>query len=244
MQTWHTTILTLFPELFPGPLASSLTGKALENQLWSLDAIQIRDFAYDRHKTVDDTPYGGGAGMVLKPDVVDAAVMAARMRGAGRPIVYLTPRGKPLTQELVQHFAWHGPGLIILCGRYEGIDERVIGHHHMEEVSLGDFILTGGELAAFPLIDACVRLLPGVIGKEESHQQESFSQILLEHPHYTKPQIWQGHSVPEILLSGNHQKIAQWRLDKSEEVTKQRRPDLWNKYCQMKNDQDSAFKKR
>lgn len=232
---WHSTLVTLFPELFPGPLAYSLTGKALEQNLWSLDTIQIRDFAVDRHRTVDDTPYGGGAGMVLKPDVTHQAIEAAKERGCDRPIIYLTPRGRPLTQALIQRYAWQTPGLIILCGRYEGVDERVITHHQMEEVSLGDFVLTGGELAAFPLLDACIRLLPGVIGKEESHQQESFSNFLLEYPHYTKPQTWQGHDVPEVLLSGHHQKIADWRQEQSIKITQERRPDLLERYRSVTN---------
>lgn len=233
-KAWHTTLVTLFPELFPGPLAHSLTGKALEQNLWSLDTVQIRNFATDRHKTVDDTPYGGGAGMVLKPDVTHQAIEAAKAMGQNRPVLYLTPRGQPLTQERVERYAWHTPGLIILCGRYEGVDERVITHHQMEEVCLGDFILTGGELAALPLLDACIRLLPGVLGKEESHQQESFADHLLEHPQYTKPQMWQGYGVPDVLVSGNHQKIAQWRKEQSEQATKDRRPDLWQKYQKSK----------
>jgi tRNA (guanine37-N1)-methyltransferase len=231
-QPWYTTVVTLFPELFPGPLGHSLTGKALEKELWKLDTLQIREFARDKHRTVDDTPYGGGAGMVLKPDVVHDALEAAKERFHNRHLLYLTPRGKPLTQQNIRRYAWHTSGLIILCGRYEGVDQRVIEHHRLEEVSLGDFILTGGELAAFPLIDACVRLLPGVLGKEESHQQESFENNLLEHPHYTKPQTWQGYSVPEVLLSGDHQKIAAWRQQQSEQVTQDRRPDLWEKHLE------------
>lgn len=230
MGPWYATVVTLFPEIFPGPLAHSLTGKGLEQGLWQLDTVSIRDFAQDKHRTVDDTPYGGGAGMVLKPDVIHAALEAAKCRGVGRQMLYLTPRGKPLTQPDVRRYAWDRSGMIVLCGRYEGIDERVISHHDIEERSLGDYVLTGGELAALPLLDACVRLLPGIIGKEESHQKESFEQDLLEHPHYTKPSFWLGYSVPEVLLSGDHQKIAAWRHREAEQITKERRPDLWQKY--------------
>jgi tRNA (guanine37-N1)-methyltransferase len=229
---WYSTVVTLFPELFPGPLGHSLTGKALSHGLWCLDTVHIRDFAHDRHKTVDDTPYGGGVGMVLKPDVVHDALEAAKSLDCKRQLIYLTPRGKPLSQDDVRRYAWQTPGLIILCGRYEGVDERVLEHHQLEEVSIGDYVLTGGELAAFPLLDACVRLLPGVIGKEESHQSDSFEDHLLEYPLYTKPQIWQGYPVPEVLLSGDHQKIARWRLEQSKDVTRKRRPDLWVKFQQ------------
>lgn len=222
---FNVTIFSLFPELFPGPLGASLTGKAL-NEAWSLKTVDIRDYATDTHKTVDDTPYGGGAGMVMKPDIVDAALMS---EPENTPLIYLSPRGEPLTQNLVKELS-KGQGLRILCGRYEGIDERVLQHHKAREVSLGDFVLTGGELAALPFLDAIIRLLPNVVGKQESLENESFEEGLLEHPLYTKPAIWKDKEVPAVLREGNHAKINEWKKQESERVTKERRPDLWKKY--------------
>src|SRR4051794_9739937 len=222
-MTWRASVLTLFPAMFPGPLGLSLAGRALEIGAWWLDVSNIRDFAGDRHRTVDDTPFGGGAGMVLRPDIVDAAVAAV---DDGRPLVCLTPRGRPLAQADVRRFA-AAPGLVLLCGRYEGIDQRVIDARGMEEISIGDYVLSGGELAALVLLDATVRLLPGVMGSADSATEESFSRDLLEYPHYTRPAEWQGRRVPEILLSGHHAAIAAWRQSAAESMTRERRPDLW-----------------
>ena len=226
-MTWRATMLTLFPEMFPGPLGQSLAGRALKEGIWALDALQIRDFAQDRHRTVDDTPCGGGAGMVMRADVVDAACAAADI--GQRPLLYLTPRGTPLHQAMVRDLA-SGPGVVVLCGRYEGIDQRVIEARAMREVSLGDFVLSGGEPAALVLLDACIRLLPGVMGAAESAEEESFSAGLLEYPHYTRPVEWQGRAVPPVLLSGHHAEVARWRRAEAERVTRERRPDLWNAY--------------
>lgn len=232
---WHATVITLFPEMFPGVLQHSLTGRALEEGKWDLDCVQIRDFAYDKHKTVDDTPYGGGAGMVLKPDVVHEALShATTLSSEKRPMIYLTPRGKPLTQQTVRRLALEEQGVVLLSGRYEGVDQRVIDHWELEEISIGDYILTGGELPAQVLLDACVRLIPGVIGKEESLIHESFEVGILEHPQYTKPRDWQNKIVPDVLLSGDHQKIAKWRQEEAETITKIRRPDLWEAYMDHK----------
>ncbi|MCB2099538.1 MAG: tRNA (guanosine(37)-N1)-methyltransferase TrmD [Rhodobacterales bacterium] len=222
--------------MFPGPLGQSLAGQGLERALWRLETVDIRDFARDKHRTVDDTPFGGGAGMVMRPDVVDAAiasVMEDGVDGAGdaRPLIYLSPRGEPLTQERVRGLA-AGPGAVVLCGRYEGVDERLLQARRPLEVSLGDFVLSGGEPAALALIDACVRLLPGIMGKAESHQEDSFERGLLEYPHYTRPQEWRGRAVPEVLLSGHHERIRAWRQDQAEQVTRDRRPDLWDRYRQ------------
>ena len=225
---WTARILTLFPEMFPGPLGQSLAGKALEKGIWRLETMDIRGFATDKHRTVDDTPFGGGAGMVMRPDVVDAALGAAATDHKG-PAIYLTPRGRPLNQALVQDLA-AGPGVIVVCGRYEGLDERVIEARGLLEVSLGDFVLSGGEPAALALIDACVRLLPGVMGAEETLAEESFNTGLLEYPHYTRPADWNGRPVPEVLMSGHHEKIRRWRQEKAEETTRLRRPDLWDAY--------------
>lgn len=233
MSRFSATVLTLFPEMFPGPLGHSLAGRALEKGLWELETMNIRDFAADRHKTVDDTPYGGGAGMVMRPDVVDAAIREARKRRPeGRP-VYMTPRGIPLTQALARELA--GSDLIILCGRYEGVDERVIEEHRPLEISVGDYVLSGGEIAAMTLLDACLRLIPGIMGDEESLAQESFGShadyaLLLEYPHYTKPPSWKGRGVPEILTSGHHARVEAWRLEQAEAATKTRRPDVWERY--------------
>lgn len=224
---WQATVLTLFPEMFPGCLGASLPGKALENGIWALETLDIRGFASDNHRSVDDTPFGGGAGMVMRPDVVDAALEAVADRRG--PVVYLSPRGRPFDQAMARRFA-AGPGLTVLCGRYEGIDQRVIEARSMEEVSIGDFVLTGGEPAAQVLLDATVRLLDGVVGAPESLEEESFSSGLLEYPHFTRPQVWRDRPVPEVLLSGHHARIAAWRQEQSERITAERRPDLWDRY--------------
>ena len=220
---WRASVLTIFPEIFPGPLGSSLAGKALDKRVWALETIDIRDYAIDKHRTVDDTPAGGGPGMVMKADVLARAIDAA---GEGRPRLLMSPRGAPLTQQRVAELA-DGSGAIVLCGRFEGVDERVIEARQLEEVSLGDFVLSGGEIAAIGLIDACVRLLPGVMGREASGTEESFAGGLLEYPHYTRPQLWEGHAIPEVLLSGDHGKVAAWRRAEAEKLTQERRPDLW-----------------
>ena len=226
-EPWRAVVLTLFPEMFPGPLGHSLAGRALEEGVWALETVDIRGFARDKHRTVDDTPFGGGAGMVMRPDVLDAALTSVRdERG---PLVYLSPRGSPLTQARVREIASR-PAVTLLCGRYEGVDERVLQAHAVEEISLGDFILSGGEPAAICLLDACVRVLPGVLGAPESLEEESFERGLLEYPHYTRPQLWQGRSVPEVLLSGHHEKIRAWRLAEAEAATRARRTDLWERY--------------
>jgi tRNA (guanine37-N1)-methyltransferase len=225
-MSWRATILTLFPGMFPGPLGQSLAGRALEAGIWSLDTRDIRDFAPGRHRNVDDTPFGGGAGMVMRPDVVDAAIEAA---ADGRPLLYVTPRGRRLAQDDAQRLA-AGPGVVVLCGRYEGIDQRVIDAREACEISVGDYVLSGGELAAMVVLDACIRLLPGVMGATESADEESFSNGLLEYPHYTRPADWQGRAVPDILLSGDHAKIAAWRHAEAETITRARRPDLWHAY--------------
>ncbi|WP_428490612.1 tRNA (guanosine(37)-N1)-methyltransferase TrmD [Rhodopila sp.] len=221
-MTWAASVLTLFPAMFPGPLGQSLAGRALQAGLWSLDVTNIRDFAADRHRTVDDTPFGGGPGMVLRPDIVDAAVHAV---ADGRPVLCLTPRGRRLTQADARRFA-AAPGVILLCGRYEGVDQRVIEARTMDEISIGDYVLSGGELAALVLLDSVVRLLPGVIGAAESALDESFSAGLLEYPQYTRPADWQGRRVPEVLLSGHHAAVAAWRRAEAERITRDRRPDL------------------
>jgi len=224
-MTFAATILTLFPEMFPGPLGASLAGKALAEGLWSLEVRDIRSNATDKHRTVDDSPAGGGPGMVMKPDVLAAAIDAAPQVG---PRLLMSPRGEPLTQGLVKQLA-AGSGLMIVCGRFEGVDERVIEKRGLREISLGDFVLSGGEPAALALLDAVVRLLPGVMGKAASGAEESFEDGLLEHPHYTKPNIWEGAEIPRILLSGDHQAIARWKLAQREALTRSRRPDLWHK---------------
>lgn len=234
-MSWRATVVTLFPAMFPGPLGQSLAGRALVEQRWSLNTVNPRDHAGDRHRTVDDTPFGGGAGMVLRPDIMNAAIDAAQRDSAGgntgdsRPLVFLTPRGAPLTQNTVRRFA-AGPGVVLLCGRYEGVDQRVIDACGAEECSLGDYVLSGGELAAMTLLDACVRLLPGVMGAAESAEDESFSTGLLEYPHYTRPAEWRGRTVPDVLLSGHHAAIAAWRQAEAERITQERRPDLWAAY--------------
>jgi len=221
---WRASVLTILPELFPGPLGASLAGKALAAGVWSLDVIDIRTFATDRHRTVDDTPAGGGPGMVMKPDVLGRALDA--VAAEGRPRLLLSPRGTPLTQARVETLA-SDVGVVLVCGRFEGVDERVIAARGLEEVSVGDYVLSGGEIAAMALIDACVRLLPGVMGRAASGEDESFSHGLLEYPHYTRPQLWEGRAIPEVLLSGDHGKIAAWRQAEAERATRERRPDLW-----------------
>ena len=227
MTAWTATVVTLFPDMFPGPLGHSLAGRALADGLWRLDTVDIRDHATDRHRTVDDAPFGGGAGMVMRPDVVDAALGAAHVDG--RALVYLTPRGKLLDQARVRALA-DGPGVTVLCGRFEGIDERVIEARAMEEISLGDYVLSGGEPAAIALLDACVRLLPGVVGSAETLIEETFEHGLLEYPHYTRPADWCGRRVPEVLLSGHHERVRAWRRDQAEQLTRARRPDLWRRH--------------
>ncbi len=224
---WTARVLTIFPEMFPGPLSASLAGRALSDGLWALETVDIRAFARDKHRSVDDTPFGGGPGRVMRADVVDAAL--AEAADATAPTIYLNPRGPLLTQARVRELS-DGAGVTLLCGRFEGIDERVLEARAVEEVSLGDFVLSGGEPAAMALIDACVRLLPGVLGAEESLAEESFEGGLLEYTHYTRPQSWCGRQVPEVLLSGHHERIATWRLDQAERITRDRRPDLWAAY--------------
>jgi tRNA (guanine37-N1)-methyltransferase len=226
-MAWQASILTLFPEMFPGPLGSSLAGKALTAGLWSLQAIDIRSHAEDKHRTVDDTPAGGGPGMVMKPDVLARAIDA--VAADPRPRLLMSPRGAPLRQERVRMLA-EGPGVVILCGRYEGIDERLIEARGLEEVSVGDYVLSGGEIAALAVLDACIRLLPGVMGKEASGTEESFSEGLLEYPQYTRPAVWEGRPVPAVLVSGDHAKVAGWRRSEAERLTRERRPDLWKAY--------------
>lgn len=223
---WAATVLTIFPEMFPGPLGHSLAGRALEGGVWSLDAVNLRDFATDRHRSVDDLPFGGGAGMVMRPDVVARAYDALAAEGAARPAIFLSARGRPLTQARVRELA-EAPGIVVLCGRFEGVDQRVVEARGFEELSLGDVVLSGGEPAAIALIDACVRLLPGVVGAEASLEEETFSDDLLEYPHYTRPQVWEDHAVPEVLLSGHHERIRAWRRRQAERITAARRPDLW-----------------
>ena len=227
---WHVNVLTLFPEMFPGPLGCSLAGKALESGIWSLESVDIRSFARDKHRSVDDTPFGGGPGMVMRPDVLDAALtdVLARRPVRGRAI-YLSPRGRVLNQELVRELAAESV-VTLLCGRFEGVDERILEEHALEEVSVGDFVLSGGEPAALCLIDAVVRLLPGVMGNVETAGEESFERGLLEYPHYTRPALWKGRAVPEVLLSGHHEKVRAWRLAEAERLTRDRRPDLWARY--------------
>lgn len=224
-MTFRATVLTLYPEMFPGALGLSLAGRALERGDWSLDTVQIRDFGLGRHRAVDDTPAGGGAGMVLRADVLAAAIDSASAGDDPRPRLLMSPRGRPLTQARVRELA-SGPGAMIVCGRFEGVDQRVIEARHLEEVSIGDYILSGGEPAALVLLDAVVRLLPGVMGNEASGGEESFENGLLEHPHYTRPPEWEGRPIPDVLMSGNHGKIASWRREQAQKLTAERRPDL------------------
>lgn len=230
MTGFAATVLTLYPEMFPGPLGTALSGKALSRGTWTLDTVDIRDFAENRHRTVDDTPAGGGPGMVLKADIVAKAIDAVAAKGGAddrRPRLLMSPRGAPLTQGFVRELA-AGPGVVILCGRFEGVDERVIEGRELIEVSIGDYVLSGGEIAAMVLLDAAVRLLDGVMGKSESGSDESFEAGLLEYPHYTRPQVWEGRTIPEVLTSGDHGAIARWRRQMAETITRERRPDLWN----------------
>ncbi len=227
-MTFAATVLTLYPAMFPGPLGISLAGRALERGDWSLEAVQIRDFATDRHRTVDDTPAGGGAGMVLKADVLAAALDSV---AGERPVLAMTPRGAPITQARIRNLA-AGPGVTILCGRFEGFDERLFeARPHIEQVSLGDIVLSGGEPAALAILDACIRLLPGVMGAPTSGAEESFEEGLLEYPQYTRPSIWEGRTIPEVLRSGDHARISAWRKSRAESDTRLRRPDLWERYC-------------
>ena len=228
-MTFHATVLTLYPEMFPGPLGVSLAGRAREEGTWDLEAIQIRDFAADKHRTVDDTPAGGGAGMVLRVDVLAKTIDHARSLNPSAPVIAMTPRGKPLTQARIRELA-AGPGVIVLCGRFEGFDERIFAGRGVEEVSVGDIVLSGGEPAALMLLDACIRLLPGVMGAPSSGTEESFENGLLEYPHYTRPPEWEGRTIPEVLRSGDHAKIAAWRKLQSEVDTRLRRPDLWERH--------------
>lgn len=225
-MSFRASVLTLYPEMFPGTLGQSLAGRALDNRIWELDVTQIRDFAEGKHKNVDDTPSGGGAGMVLRADVVGRAIDSVSMPDDPRPRLMMSPRGKPLTQARVRDLK-DGPGVVIVCGRFEGLDQRVIDARDLEEVSIGDYILSGGEVAAQVLLDSVVRLLPGVMGNDISGETESFETGLLEHPHYTRPAEWEGLSIPDVLSSGNHGKVEEWRREQAEKLTKERRPDLW-----------------
>jgi tRNA (guanine37-N1)-methyltransferase len=231
-QPWSVTVLTLFPAMFPGSVGQSLAGKALETGKWSLEALDIREFARDKHRSVDDTPFGGGAGMVMRPDVLDRAIRAAHR--PGHRLIYLSPRGRLLTQDWVAELS-NAAGLTLVCGRFEGVDERVLAANAAEEMSVGDYVLSGGEPAALVLIDACVRLLPGVMGNAETALEESFTDGLLEYPHYTRPALWRDAeervwAVPEVLVSGHHEKVKAWRRAEAERLTRERRPDLWARY--------------
>jgi tRNA (guanine37-N1)-methyltransferase len=224
---WRATVLTIFPDMFPGPLGASLAGKASARGLWSLAAIDLRDYATDKHRAVDDTPAGGGPGMVMKPDVVARAIDA--VAADDRPRLLMSPRGRLLTQARVRELAG-GPGIAVVCGRFEGIDERAIAGRSLEEVSIGDYVLSGGEIAAMAVIDACVRLIPGVMGRQASGAEESFADGLLEYPQFTRPQMWEDRAIPEVLTSGDHGKVEAWRRDEAARITRERRPDLWTAY--------------
>lgn len=229
-RAFQAQVITLFPSAFPGVLGESLTGKALNEGLWQLKTYDLREFGEGRHRNVDDTPAGGGAGMVLRPDVLEKAITAARSEARGvMPVIYLSPRGKPMDQAMMRRLA-ACDGVTLLCGRFEGVDQRVLDHFGIEEVSLGDFVLTGGEIAAQALLDATIRLLPGVLGNAASTEEESFSAGLLEHPQYTRPAVWQGREIPPVLMSGHHAEIGKWRKEQAEKITKERRPDLWAAY--------------
>jgi len=240
---WRATALTIFPEMFPGPLGLSLAGRALAGGRWSLTAVDIREFASDRHRSTDDTPAGGGPGMVMRADVLGRAIDATATDGDDRPRLLMSPRGLPLTQEHVA--AWSaGPGVILVCGRFEGVDERVIEGRGLIEVSVGDYVLSGGEIAALAVLDACVRLLPGVMGAQDSAVQESFTEHLLEYPQYTRPQVWEGQPIPEVLLSGDHARIAAFRRAEAERLTCERRPDLWQRHRARSGLRDTQTRKR
>jgi tRNA (guanine37-N1)-methyltransferase len=242
-MTWTATVLTLYPEMFPGLLGQRLAGKAMAEGIWSLDAVNIRDFTTDRHRTVDDTPAGGGPGMVLRVDVLAKAVDAVRERQPAAPVLAMSPRGRPLRQARVRELA-AGPGVTLLCGRFEGFDERLFEGRGVEPVSIGDYILSGGEPAALVLLDACVRLLPGVMGAPSSGEQESFESGLLEYPHYTRPPEWEGRTIPEVLRSGDHARIDAWRLAQAETDTRLRRPDLWERYDSARVKSPSGARRR
>jgi tRNA (guanine37-N1)-methyltransferase len=228
-MSFKADIITLFPDLFPGPLGASIIGRAAEKGTWALEATQLRDFATDKHKKVDDTPAGGGPGLVLKPDILAKAIDHVSPENDPRPHILMSPRGKPFDQQMARDWA-NGPGVVIVCGRFEGVDQRVIDKRNLTEVSIGDFVLCGGEVAAMTMLEATVRLLPGVMGSAESEADESFENGLLEYPQYTRPAEFEGKPIPEVVTSGDHKKVAQWRQEKSEELTKQNRPDLWDRY--------------
>ncbi|WP_460987521.1 tRNA (guanosine(37)-N1)-methyltransferase TrmD [Sphingobium sp. TomTYG75] len=238
-MSFRTQILTLYPEMFPGPLGVSLAGRALAQGKWSCEPIHIRDFATDKHRTVDDTPAGGGAGMVLRADILGLAIDHALEQGPDLPVIAMTPRGKPITQTRVREMA-AGPGATILCGRFEGFDERIFEARPVEQISMGDIILSGGEMGALMLLDACIRLLPGVMGAASSGDDESFESGLLEYPHYTRPALWEGRAIPEVLRSGDHAKIAAWRKQRAEEDTRLRRPDLWERHIGVRDQSPSG----
>lgn len=242
-MTFTAVPLTLYPDMFPGPLGHSMAGRSLEAGRWACDPVQIRDFAADKHRTVDDTPAGGGAGMVLKADVLAAAVDYATAKYPDLPVLAMTPRGRPITQARVRELA-AGAGAIILCGRFEGFDERIFEAREIEEISMGDIILSGGEMGALLLLDACVRLIPGVMGASASGDEESFENGLLEYPHYTKPAEWEGLTIPDVLRSGDHAKIAKWRREQAEIATRERRPDMWAPYAEAKAAEEAAKPKR
>jgi len=242
-MTWQADILTLYPEMFPGPLGVSLAGRALKEGIWALETVQIRDFAADRHKSVDDTPAGGGAGMVMRADVLAAALDHVLERRPDLPLLAMTPRGEPLTQALVRELA-AGPGLSVLCGRFEGVDERLFEGRPIRQLSIGDYVLSGGELGALVLLDACIRLLPGVMGAASSGDEESFEQGLLEYPHYTRPVTWEGRTIPEVLRSGDHVKIAAWRKKRAEADTRLRRPDLIERHGGARRPSPSGAQRR
>ncbi len=234
-MAFKATVLTLYPEMFPGPLGQSLAGRGQERGLWALETSQIRDFATDKHRSVDDTPAGGGAGMVLRADILAKAIDGSVPADDPRPKLLMSPRGKPFTQAMAHDLA-KGPGAVIVCGRFEGIDQRVIDARNLTEVSIGDYILSGGEIAAITMLDAVVRLIPGVMGNMESAETESFETGLLEHPHYTRPAEFEGRTIPDVLTSGNHRKIAEWRQEQAEQLTRERRPDLWERYLLPEKD--------
>lgn len=238
-MSFRAQILTLYPEMFPGPLGTSLAGRALAEGKWACDPIHIRDFATDRHRTVDDTPAGGGAGMVLRPDILGLAIDHALEKAPDLPVIAMTPRGAPITQSRVRALA-AGPGATILCGRFEGFDERIFEARPIEPISMGDIILSGGEMGALMLLDACIRLLPGVMGAASSGDEESFESGLLEYPHYTRPALWEGRTIPEVLRSGDHAKIAAWRKQRAEEDTRLRRPDLWERHVGVRDQPPSG----